>query len=129
MTADFNSAVRNVQHPPDPKQGPFHPIGTIVTGVARSGLPLSHQHKDHLWMLTTARQPAEYSNSGYVQRARCVVCEEHIPPTDCEFWQVEATVEDVAICSALVRGERTKLARAAVRLNLIEQRIQNGRSE
>lgn len=128
MTADeFNSAVRSIQRPPDPRHGPFHPKGTVVTGVTRTGLALSHQHKDHLWVLMLDSEPAEYANSGRVQPARCVVCEELIPPTDCEFWQIKATVEDVAICSALVRAERTRLHRAAVRLNQIEQRIKDVR--
>lgn len=120
MTDEWQAAVNRTLHPPDPKDGPFYVKGTIVTGVTQTGINVSYYHRDHLFRLLDDPQPSQWTNSGYQQRARCVNCQEDIPYTDSEFWQVEATKDDIDKALQLVARGQAKLRMALEQLAQIE---------
>lgn len=88
-----------------------YPPGTLVTGWNANGLFGAVGHRGHLFETGEVR-PSNWSNSGYLQSARCVVCNEWFAPCDSEFWEVRASKEEIDQCINLIAKQRRQLLKA-----------------
>lgn len=87
------------------------PAGTLVTGWHReSEMCVRSSCSTHLWLTVTGPQPVDYA-CGFIQAARCVVCDYLTPLLDADWWSEKATVAEIEVLVGLLREERARLAR------------------
>jgi hypothetical protein len=92
-----------------------HPIGTLVTCVNPIGIPLLDGCRKHVWQIISTAEPCG-NESGYLQRARCVVClTPPSPSVDAWFFHAQPDVE-VVVATLTEIDRRLVLLTAAKRV-------------
>jgi hypothetical protein len=80
------------------------PEGTLVMAVTESGLPLLRKCKGHIFKLTSPPIAVEgYTECGFIQASKCLVCNEAHPALDADFFMKKADGMDYAgMCGELL---------------------------
>lgn len=96
--------------PPLPtiRKKPLH-VGTWVTGYNVLGTFGLIGHKGHVFVIMSEGRRATFSNSGYQQNARCLVCRDDLQNVDGEFLQVPVDDDFLNRCLAMVDKQMTHL--------------------
>lgn len=93
------------------------PSGTLVVGIYPGPLALSarEQCREHLWVTVGEAVAVEYG-CGWIQSARCLVCDYTTVPIDALWWGLKADGMDMAGCLGTIAAdiERLEEARAAL---------------
>lgn len=81
--------------------------GTLVTGYDTTyGMWMRPRCKGHVWELVGRSERASWSDSGYVQAARCLHCgDDPLPPLSTTNWQEKASIDYLRRASLLVAKE------------------------
>ena len=68
-----------------------HPPGTAVLGKhPATGLFFRQSCRNHIFETISEAQPAEWSECGFSQMAKCLLCEYVTPAVDADWWSVLA---------------------------------------
>ena len=84
---------------------PF-PLGTFVLCTTPDGVALRESCRRHIFKLTSEPTPVDWGTTstgvpvgtGFVQMARCLVCQWATMPMSTEFWSHKADAMDLAAC-------------------------------
>jgi hypothetical protein len=100
------------------KAGKLHPTpaGVIVTG--RMGVFAAPRTKceGHLFLTKKPKKNDKWQ-SGWVQGAKCLVCEDEIIPLDATWWMERATPQRIKLTMRLVKEE-------ALRMKVVYRKLQ-----
>jgi hypothetical protein len=88
------------------------PEGTQVLCVSSNGIPADTRCTRHIWITLTEPQEVDYG-CGWVQAAKCLVCETMTPKITADFWFHKAAEHDVQNCVARLDAEIHRLQRVA----------------
>lgn len=100
---------------PKVKKWHRYKAGTIVTGRIGT-LWVSQDHEGHPWCLHKSERSPEGIDTGYWQRATCLVDGFVTEPLSTEFWQEKADAKFIRKALILVRDDIEVLMEADVRL-------------
>ena len=84
------------------------PKGRLVTGRLPNGLYVRVRCEGHLW-ITKSPEKNEMWQSGWKQAARCIVCDETVPPVDSSWWMQEASPDRIRLCMRVVKEDAQHL--------------------
>jgi hypothetical protein len=75
------------------------PSGTLVTGIYPGPLAMSarEQCRDHIWVTVGEAVVVEYG-CGWIQSARCIVCDYTAVPIDALWWALKPVEDEIARC-------------------------------
>ena len=82
--------------------------GLVVVGRLPGGLYPRTQCEGHLFVANKARK-STFWQSGYVQSATCIVCDEEISDRDASWWIEQADDNDIRKTMDVVKQESQRL--------------------
>lgn len=92
-----------------------YPPGTLVLGRGSHELPLRTSCAGHIFETISEPQSVWYG-CGFIQAAKCCVCEYVTPAIDADFFAILAMEADIRQCAVAVGEEVERLRRVVLTL-------------
>lgn len=111
----------------DLKKGKLNPAraGSYVTGRLPVGIYPRRSCDGHVFIVGKAKKSPHWQ-SGFVQGATCVVCDEDVEPRDASWWMEPATSGYIRVAMGLVKEESQRLREVHGILKTILARAERG---
>lgn len=81
------------------------PEGTLVRCIGSHGLPVRKDCELHIFLTVTPPVPVtDYTECGFIQAAKCMVCRYVTSALDADFWRLKADAMDLAELSGWIEA-------------------------